>query len=72
MKTNGVLRQCLNYIGSSAGFECARLFPNNFEAGANPQSGQVIRDTQSRIVCCGLNVVLGIEPQDDIYGPTRK
>jgi len=45
MKTNGMLRQRLNYIGSSAGFECARLFANNLESGANIQSGQVVRDT---------------------------
>ncbi len=55
-----------NYIAAMPRLQHSRFLADNFECGVDPQTGQVIRDSQRRIICNRIHVIFGIKPEDDV------
>jgi len=58
--------QRANHIPPPSRLQDSRLFAHHLERGPHAQILQVGRDAQRRIVSRWLDVVLGVEPEDDI------
>src|SRR5262249_28277204 len=66
MVTNFVALECRDHILAPAPLQGASLFADNFERCPNPFVTQEIGDTQGGIIAGRQDVVLGIEPENDI------
>ena len=61
-----VFLQLGNYVAATAPLQNARLFADQFECGADAALGEHVCQPFGRVVVRGQQVVLGIEPEDDL------
>src|ERR1039458_8152510 len=71
MVADGVFRERRDYVAPAAAFEYARLFANHLESGVDAGRGEVARDAQGSVIGGWFEVVLGVEPEDDVHGRLR-
>src|SRR5206468_7414231 len=58
-----------HHVPTPALLEYPCLFADNFESSADSEPREIARDIQRGIIGRGLDVVFGVEPQDDVDGP---
>jgi len=68
---DGVFRERRNDVAPATAFEHARLFADHLESGVDAGRGEVVRDAQGRVVGGRFEVVLRVEPEDDVHGRLR-
>ena len=56
-------------IPTSALLQYARFFADDLECGADAERRQIARDAQGCVVGSGFHVILGVEPENHVYGP---
>ena len=71
MVADGVFRERRDDVAPAAAFEYARLFANHLESGVDAGCGEVGGDAQGSVIGGRFEVVLGVEPQDDVHGRLR-
>ena len=58
--------QCGDHVVALASLQYADFFTDHFEGGADALMSEKRRYMEGRIVGGGLDVILGIEPEDDV------
>src|SRR4051794_18753361 len=66
MVPDAVLAQGLNNVGPAAPLQYPRLFTDYLEGSLNAERGQIVCNAESGIVSDGIDVVLSVEPKNNI------
>ena len=68
VEADGVFGEGIDDVLAAAAFEDAGFFADHLEGGVDTEGGEVGGDAQGGVVGGGLDVVLGIEPEDHVDG----